>query len=276
MHSDVAAFASLAMPFFGRDPVRHTSALSAVSGLRRGGAESALVTAHDEGRLRAVLPWTRPLPVPVSGVPVEASRVVATAVAEMTTALGAVNGPRAEAEAFVSAWTGLTGASVTGDRTMILYELGELSDPRPVPGLFRFATSDEVDLVARWRRDFAAEALPWQPEDPDPAGTAATVITERTCGLWCVGGTPVATAQASRPECGMARISYVYTPPEHRGRGYGAAVSAAISRHLRHAGVAHVVLYADQANPTSNALYQRLGYRRILDFANLPLTPPTG
>ncbi|WP_017537743.1 GNAT family N-acetyltransferase [Nocardiopsis halophila] len=56
---------------------------------------------------------------------------------------------------------------------------------------------------------------------------------------------------------GMVRIDPVYTPSRLRGRGY--------------AGAQEVVLFTDPANPTSNALYQRLGYHRIADFAGYRL-----
>jgi predicted GNAT family acetyltransferase len=60
----------------------------------------------------------------------------------------------------------------------------------------------------------------------------------------------------------------VYTPKEHRGRGYASAAVAAVSRMLRDQG-ARVTLFTDQANPVSNAIYQRLGYRPVVDQANL-------
>ncbi|PRY22429.1 GNAT family N-acetyltransferase [Pseudosporangium ferrugineum] len=83
--------------------------------------------------------------------------------------------------------------------------------------------------------------------------------------LWENGGLPVSTASLSRPDAGMVRVQAVYTPREHRGRGYAGAVTAAISRAAREAGATEVVLFTDLANPTSNALYQRLGYEPLED-----------
>ena len=57
-----------------------------------------------------------------------------------------------------------------------------------------------------------------------------------------------------------------YTPPEHRGRGYGAAVTMAVSRAAQEAGAAHVLLFTDLTNSTSNRLYQRIGYRPVADY----------
>jgi predicted GNAT family acetyltransferase len=63
----------------------------------------------------------------------------------------------------------------------------------------------------------------------------------------------------------MVRVGSVYTPSELRGRGYAGAVTATVSQAARDAGAAEVLLYTDLANPTSNALYQRLGYRPVED-----------
>jgi predicted GNAT family acetyltransferase len=66
---------------------------------------------------------------------------------------------------------------------------------------------------------------------------------------------------------GMVRVDPVYTPAHLRGRGYAAAVSTEVSRAALAAGATEVVLFTHAANPTSNALYQRLGYRRVADYA---------
>jgi predicted GNAT family acetyltransferase len=61
------------------------------------------------------------------------------------------------------------------------------------------------------------------------------------------------------------RVAPVYTPKQLRGRGYAGAVTAAVSQAALDAGAAEVSLFTDLANPTSNALYQRLGYRPLED-----------
>ena len=70
---------------------------------------------------------------------------------------------------------------------------------------------------------------------------------------------------------GQARVSLVRTPPEERGRGFAGAVTSAVSRAALDAGAEQVLLFTDLANPTSNALYQRLGYRPLADHAALAI-----
>ena len=65
---------------------------------------------------------------------------------------------------------------------------------------------------------------------------------------------------ASPPAFGVARIGPVYTPQEHRGRGYAARRSRR-SRGGSSTAAHRVCLFTDQANPTSNRIYEALGYR---------------
>jgi predicted GNAT family acetyltransferase len=75
----------------------------------------------------------------------------------------------------------------------------------------------------------------------------------------------VSMAGRTRVVSGMTRIGPVYTPPEHRRRGYGAAVTAVLTASALEAGATEVVLFTDLANPTSNSVYLRIGYRAVSD-----------
>ena len=83
--------------------------------------------------------------------------------------------------------------------------------------------------------------------------------------LWEADGVSVSLAGLTRTVAGMVRVGPVYTPPELRGRGYASAATVTVSQAALNAGVREVVLYTDPANPTSNALYQRLGYCPVED-----------
>ena len=61
------------------------------------------------------------------------------------------------------------------------------------------------------------------------------------------------------------RIGPVHTPRARRGRGYGTAVTAAVTRLQLARGRTLCFLYTDLANPTSNAIYRRLGYVTVCD-----------
>ncbi|WP_084609017.1 GNAT family N-acetyltransferase [Thermocrispum agreste] len=84
-------------------------------------------------------------------------------------------------------------------------------------------------------------------------------------GLWHDDGVVRSMARASAQLHGMSRVGMVYTPPEHRRRGYGAAVTAAVSQWALDQGARDVVLFTDLDNPTSNSIYQKIGYRPVYD-----------
>jgi GNAT superfamily N-acetyltransferase len=160
---------------------------------------------------------------------------------------------------------------------MRLFALDELGAPAGVAGTARAVGSGDarrLDLLAQWRTEFDREIgrtcrhPPTARDDVVRAvGTGAGEI------VWEVDGEPVAQAAARAVVAGMSRIGPVYTPPEHRGRGYAAAVTAAAARWALGSGARHVLLYTDLANPTTNRLYPRLGFRPRYDALELRFVP---
>ncbi len=92
--------------------------------------------------------------------------------------------------------------------------------------------------------------------------------------LWEARGEPVSIAGATDVLAGVARIGPVYTTPQHRGRGYGGAVTAAIGELAGRRGARSVVLFTDLANPVSNSLYVKLGYQPVEDRVLLTFGAP--
>jgi GNAT superfamily N-acetyltransferase len=191
--------------------------------------------------------------------------------------LPGVSGPRENAEALAAAWVRRSGRSVREVMANRLFRLGTLVPPS-AGGAGRTGTLADLELLMRWGRAFAVEAMGYErsPEDRE-AYTRRMVTQGDSVVIWEDGGVPVSMAVASAPIGGMSRVGPVYTPPEHRGRGYGSAVTAAVSRAARDAGAHDVILFTDLANPTSNSIYQKIGYRPVYDsteieFAGLPST----
>jgi predicted GNAT family acetyltransferase len=77
----------------------------------------------------------------------------------------------------------------------------------------------------------------------------------------------------SPPVAGTIRIGPVYTPPEHRRHGYASSAVAAASRRALSAGARQCMLFTDLANPTSNRIYARVGFRRCADWEELKFLP---
>lgn len=170
----------------------------------------------------------------------------------------------ASADDFSAAWESITGSPPGSGPRLRLYRLEQLVAPGIAPsGEPRTATGDDRALLHDWCTRFVAEA-------GSLGADLDRFIDERTSRggwrLWTAAGEPVAMAAMTAVVAGMVRLTPVYTPPEHRGRGYGAAVTAAVSRAARDAGAEHVLLFTDLANPASNSMYQRIGYRPVADY----------
>jgi predicted GNAT family acetyltransferase len=155
-----------------------------------------------------------------------------------------------------------------------IYALHRLIPPDTVPGAMRLAGEADRPLVLDWCRAFAAEAL----GDDDSSRLERSVETRLAdehggFGLWDDAGSAVSLAGFGGPTPHGIRIGPVYTPPEHRNRGYGTAVTAAVSRVLLERGRRFCFLYTDLANPTSNAIYLRIGYEAVCDSRELAFSP---
>ncbi len=275
LHDDPGAFATAAGPLLEADPLRHTMALTVLDGMRRGGEPSAvLLTVHEAGEVTGAALRSPGRPTLVSGVPARQAAVVERALADADPDGDTAHGPVAEAEAFAAARAARTGCRTVPERRMRLFALDVLAPPRGVPGRARLAEEGDVPLLATWRRAFAAEA------GHEGRATAAEaeeqVARSMRLGagevLWEVDGVPVSQACAKPVIAGASRIGPVYTPPEHRGHGYAAAVTAAASRWALDAGAQRVLLFTDLANLTTNRLYPRIGYRPVHDAVELRFT----
>jgi predicted GNAT family acetyltransferase len=271
---DVAEFAALAAPVLAADPVRHTILLTVLDAAHRGGAPvEAMVVARDGGRVAGVGLRSPGRPMLVSALPVRSADAVAELVAEVDPATPGVTGPVPDAERFARALAERTGARVEVVTRSRLFRLHELRAPAPpVPGRARLAGPDDVELLGRWRRAFAVEAHEGGSADEDAEG--AVRLGLRLGGaevLWEVDGVAVSQAAARPVLAGTSRIGPVYTPPEHRRHGYAAAATAAASRWALDAGAERVLLFTDLANPTTNRLYPRIGYRAVHDTADFGL-----
>ncbi len=138
--------------------------------------------------------------------------------------------------------------------------------PSPCSGAARVADEGDRTLLVDWLRAFSIEAL--AEDEPDEAALEASVEHKLVADdgayvLWEVGGEPVSCAGYGSSTPSGTRVGPVYTPPEHRGRGYASAVTAHVSADRLAAGRRFCFLYTDLANPTSNKIYADIGYRPV-------------
>lgn len=184
--------------------------------------------------------------------------------------LARVSGPVPEAQAFVQAFGEAVGRSATTVRTLRLYRLDRVIPPRrPAPGRLRAATPGDLSQLTTFHRGFVRDV---EAVAIDSARAVESGTAEGRLFVWERDGELVSMAQRSVFTGRSARVNLVYTPPEHRGHGYASALVAELSqRILDEAAGGFAVLFTNLANPTSNAIYQALGYVAVEDFHEVEL-----
>ena len=278
---DVAGFLAAAGECLWRERARNTVILTVSEQLRVNPARYSSprdIGISPDGDHRPLFGWwtdqsdivsgaflhTPPYPLLLTAIPRGVAADLATALAGRP--LSGVNGHVAAAEAFAATWRAAhPSRKVTVERRLRLYRLGELAWPDPAPdGTLRVAADADAPLLTGWFTAFADEV-----QDMDAGEDQAPDVRDKLSYggalIWEADGRPVAVACVTRQVVKMIRIGPVYTPPELRGRGYASAVTAEASRRAREAGAEEVLLYTDLANPTSNSIYRRIGYRAVED-----------
>ncbi len=235
-----------------------------------------LATVEDEYGVAGCAFRTPSYKLGLTRMPEEALPLLVEDVARVYDTLPAVLGPEPQVQRFAEGWSRKQGVPTRPGMRQRIYQLDRVTLPAPMPpGRLRAATPADADLTAQWIAGFNADT---HMHGPDPRAFAGERIAHGALYFWDDDGPASMAGWTARTPNG-ARVGYVYTPPARRGRGYASACVAALSRHLLGTGLAFCFLYTDLANPTSNRIYQRIGYRPVCDvmdydFAVMPSKNP--
>lgn len=198
-------------------------------------------------------------------------------VADANFSFPGVNGPEGSTSAFATAWSDIHSNNIPGagsnqkhllTRSLRLqyYVLDQIETAGMANGRARLAHEFDLPLLNKWREDFGIEAgLSEAERKPAPERVAMRVQNGEIL-LWEDQDHPVCMAWGTPIAPGIMNIGPVYTPREFRGHRYASACVTEISRRILSDGH-RAVLCADMANPTSNAIYQRIGYREKSIYA---------
>jgi hypothetical protein len=192
---------------------------------------------------------------------------LADAVADEGIDLPGVVGSTPEVDLFADAWETRGDGTRRLRRSQRIYRLTEVRSPTHATGSPRVATVEDTELLVAWVEAFADEISVGV---PSTAADAERMVEARLAGpnsgflLWEDDG-PASLAGWGGLTPNGVRIGPVYTPPDRRSRGYGSAVTAAVSADQLAAGRRFCFLYTDLANPTSNKIYMDIGYEPVCD-----------
>lgn len=269
-----AEFQRRVEPFLVQHEAENNLILGIVSGLVRGPELYAqppylALVEDDAGAPVAAALRTPPFNVVLSLIPDESARADAIALlAEVLRrkygTLPGVTADSASGRAFAEEWRRLTGEPYRVQVAERIYQLNRVVPVDGVPGTLRQATPDDRDLLIAWLDAFQKEAMPGSLETAERLIDQLFTSSARRMYLW-VDGEPVAMAGTSGQTPNGARVGPVYTPPTLRGKGYASACTAALSQLLLDEGRRFCFLYTDLSNPTSNKIYQAIGYRPVCD-----------
>lgn len=205
----------------------------------------------------------------ITGVPGDLIGPLASDAGLVCREVTSVGGPDPAVAPFAAGFAAATGRQALLGMRQRIHELRAVIPPaRPAPGRLRPARESEAAILTPWVGDMLSLI--------GDSREAADLTRDRIQGgnlfVWEDGG-PVSMAGWTGKTPNGVRVNFVYTPDALRGRGYATAAVAALSQYLLDQGNRYCCLYTDLANPTSNAIYERIGYRPIRDATLYRISP---
>ena len=262
----VGAFLQRAGPFLEAREAEHNLILGICSALQRGAYTEPpyLAAVVEDDRVVATAIRTPPWQLVISEM--DDQRAIDLLVADLVhEPLPGWLGPVDAAQAFAERWQAATGQHPLPGLSERIFRLTTVRPPTGVPGEMTRATVADRDLLIAWTNDFVDEALGGERPEPIEQVVDRGLAAGRVTYLWIDDGRPVSLAGVGGPTPHGIRIGPVYTPPELRRRGYASALVARASQEQLDAGKRFTFLFTDLANPTSNHIYQEIGYEPVRD-----------
>ena len=270
-HSDPNAFLRKAEAFLLRAEVENNIIL----GIARSCASSRapengyFATVEDRNDVIACAIRTPPNKALISRAGPEALGHLVADLMEADENLPAVLGPEPSVRQFAELWSARCGAPAREGMRQRLFATSHVTplEWRP-PGSMRVATAADEPFLVQWAQSFIRDVR--LEHVAHPKGMTSERIREGSLYIWS-DERPVSMAGWAGRTARGVRVNFVYTPPEFRGRGYASACVADLTQRLLEDGAEFCCLVTDLANPTSNSIYQRVGYRPVCDLTDFLL-----
>jgi predicted GNAT family acetyltransferase len=276
---DATGFLEEAGPLLLADEARHNLILG-IAGTIRDAPDRyplrSLWLVRDGGEVVGAALQTPPFNL-ILARPLSAQALAALAEAVAGEELPGVVGAEQEVHEFAAAWSAHSGIPARTGMRQGVYALERVEPLPAAPGSARLAAAEDLELLVRWWIAFGEEVFHEGGPGPEDAEKNVRHRLDSATGgflLWEDGGDTVSLAGFGGPTPNGIRIGPVYTPRELRGHGYATALTAELSRRLLdgrlfEGGRRFCFLYTDLANPTSNAIYERIGYVRVAESAEM-------
>lgn len=168
---------------------------------------------------------------------------------------------------FIMLWSEKRGVKAQITRNERIYKIEHVEKETLGKNKFIEAVDSHENIVLQWGREFMLEALPERNSEmvEHSLGRLKNDIHEGRIFLLLDNNKPVSMARkAGKTPNGIA-VNNVYTPPSLRRKGYATECVARLSKNLLKEGNKFCFLFTDLSNPTSNSIYQKIGYRPVID-----------
>lgn len=227
-------------------------------------------TVEEDGELLAILQVTPPHPLHYIVVKKERSDLLPSFIIphllKEEVPFSEVVSERQQAERFATAWQEITSGTSEMFMSQGLYRLDSVEDIDMAKGHMREATMADKAQLEAWYSAFEVESGLRSSPPEKVAKAVQTMLDREEAVFWEVDGQVVSCAKRARPTVNGITVSFVYTSPSARGKGYARSLVADLSRQLLETK-SFCVLYTDLTNPTSNKIYREVGYQQIMDSA---------
>lgn len=179
------------------------------------------------------------------------------------------------AERFAKTYTKKAGMGYQVHKNMRIYTLDRVDENIPVVGIIRKAEKKDLCFLPYWHSAFTLDCDLGSESLDEAASAVVRAIDREMLFVLENAGTPVSMASALREIITGRCIGMVYTPPYFRKSGYASSCVAQVSKLVLDMGYKYASLFTNLANPISNSIYQKIGYKPICDYNELMFTAKT-
>lgn len=266
---DVNQYYEYVKPYLIQQEGYHNLLFGALSSLRSQ-AESLtrpyLATVEEEENLVAVAIKTKLRKLILSkSLNLKAFNVIAQDIQAREEIISVVVGLVDEALSFAQAWQAVTNQSYRQGMQLRIYQLTTVNSVQKANGHIRPATQTDCHFLINCLQALTQEALGETTNYDQAFQIIEKPDHNNAIYLW-QDEVAVSVAGFTGATPNGIRVNFVYTPPQYRGNGYASSCVAALSQMLLNQGNKYCFLLADLANPTSNHIYQKIGYQSVGDM----------
>jgi uncharacterized protein len=222
------------------------------------------LTAEDNGSIVGAALMTPPRRLLITTMPDSAVSALAEFMFAEAVLVPGVLGPTTETKRFTDYWASRTGKVCRPKMSERIYVCKTVVPPTYATGGLRPATMDDQALLSVWCVQFCLDAR-IEDETAYFKAQLPRKIADQSIFVWENDETVSMVALERETAHGIA-ISWVYTPSHLRKHGYATSCVAALTQRVLDSGKHFCCLYTDLANPTSNSIYQKIGYQLICDI----------